>query len=226
MLTLVGGAGLTGFITSASLLTAGMSAPWLRYPLAAAAGYVAFLGGLRAWLALRQRRFDGDADLSVLDLLGPDADASSPVGAGGFGGGGGFSGGGGSAVLDAAEAGAAGAEAKSSILAGGLEAAADADEGAVVIVPLVLGAAAVVGVLASFAVLYNAPVLFAEVLLDSAIAAVAYRRLRRHSSAHWTAGVLRRTWKPMLAIGTVLVALGVAIPWLVPGADSIGDLFR
>lgn len=225
MLTLVGGAGLTGFITSASLLTAGMSAPWLRYPLAAAAGYVAFLGGLRAWLALRQRRFDGDADLSVLDLLGADADASSPVGAGGFGGGGGFSGGGGSAAVDAADA-AAGAEAKSSMLAGGLEAAADADEGAVVIVPLVLGAAAVVGVLASFAVLYNAPVLFAEVLLDSAIAAVAYGRLRRHSSAHWTAGVLRRTWKPMLAIGAVLVALGVAIPWLVPGADSIGDLFR
>jgi len=220
MLTFVAVAGTAGFVASAAMLAYGMTTPAARYPIAVVAGYLAFLGMIRLWLAFRRREVSGDLDLSALDLVPIDSPAPFS-----FGGGGGFSGGGSSAAFPA-DAGAAAVEAKSSLLEGGLSAAAEADEGAIVLIPIVVGAAILVSLLASGAVLYNAPVLLADVLLDSAIATVAYRRLRQHQTMHWTGGVVRRTWKPMLAITLALLALGVAIPMLKPGADSIGDLFR
>jgi len=220
MLAFVAIAGTAGFVASAAMLAYGMTAPAARYPLAVAAGYVAFLAMIRLWLAFRRRELSGDVDVSVLELI---PSTSPPPFS--FGGGGGFSGGGSSAAIPA-DAGAAVVEAKSSLLKGSLSVAAEADEGAIVAIPIVVGIAILVGLLASGAVLYNAPVLFAEVLLDSAIATVAYRRLRQHQTVHWSSGVVRWTWKPMLAITLALLALGVAIPMLKPGADSIGDLFR
>lgn len=220
MLAFVAIAGTAGFVTSAAMLASGLSAPATRYPLAVAAGYLAFLAMLRLWLVFRRHEFSGDVDVSFLDLV-----PSNPPAPFSFDGGGGFGGGGSSAALPA-DAGAAAVEAKTSLLKGGLSVAAEAEEGAIVVIPILVGAAILVGLLASGAVLYNAPVLLAEVLLDSAIATVAYRRLRQHQTAHWSSGVVRRTWKPMLAITLALLALGVAIPLLRPGADSIGDLFR
>ena len=41
---IVAGAGIAGFLGSAALLRGGVEAMWLRYPLAVAAGYLAFLG--------------------------------------------------------------------------------------------------------------------------------------------------------------------------------------
>jgi len=38
--------------------------------------------------------------------------------------------------------------------------------------------------------------------------------------------VFKRTWKPLVSMLIVLLMLGIAIPLLVPGGDSIGDLFR
>jgi hypothetical protein len=187
MLAFVAICGTAGFVTSSGLLAYGIAAPAARYPFAVIVGYVAFLGMIRLWLTGRRPELHGNVDLSALDLE-PSA-APLPFS---FGGGGGFSGGGTSAVVPA-DAGAAVVEAKSSLLEGGLSVATEADEGATIAIPIVVGIAIVVGLLASGAVLYNAPVLFAEVLLDSVIATVAYRGLRRHHTAHWSSGVVRWT---------------------------------
>jgi hypothetical protein len=72
-------------------------------------------------------------------------------------------------------------------------------------------------------VVVGAPGLLAELLLDGVIAGAAYRRLRQVPLQHWLHGVVRRTWKPVLALTLSLVAAGLAAQWLAPSADSIGD---
>ena len=228
MLALVGIASCVGFLITAGMLALGVASPWLRYPMAAVGGYAAFLVFVWMWLAWRRGDRHWDPHLDGAEHLGsvPDAIESAPA----FGGGGGFSGGGSSASFGAPDHATAvvghAAEVKSSVLEHALGAAGDADEGAVVLVPLVIVAAVLIGLGATVSVLYNAPALLAEVMLDGAIAAAVYRRVRMRSAEHWSYGVLRRTWKPMLAITVTLFGLGIAIPLLVPGADSIGDLFR
>lgn len=228
MLGLVSVASSVGFLLTAGMLHVGITAPGVRYPLAAFGGYVAFFILIRMWLAWRRGEDGWD--------IQPDGTAPYDLSSGGvdptptFGGGGGFGGGGSSASFGApgdtsALVGHA-AEVKASVAETALGAVGEADEGIVVLVPLVIAGALIVGLGASVSVLYEAPALFAEVLLDGAIATAVYGRLRLRSTEHWSSGVMRRTWKPMLAITVALLGLGIAIPFLVPGADSIGDLLR
>lgn len=217
-------AGASGFLASAGLLALGFQNPAPRYAFAGLVGYGAFLLSLRLWLGTRR---EGDASLPEVDL--------NPIGEIGtrkadtFGGGGGFSGGGSggrihamSGVVDVASA----SDAKESVLGDAAGLAADADEGIVVLAPILLIVAVLVGVAASLSVVWQAPVLLAEVLVDGALAALVYQRVQARPAAHWTTSVWRRTWKPALAIVVTLAVFGALIPVLVPGADSIGDLFR
>jgi hypothetical protein len=210
MIGFVGIGCTVGFLTSAGMLAMGFAAPWVRYSFAAFGGYIAFLVSVRLWLAWR--RGDGSLDVNLDGLGDPSGSAGSGEGAHEFGGGDGFSGGGSSGSFGNPDH--------------ALHVVGEADEGVVFLAPLLVAVALLVGIGATFSVLWNAPALLAEVVLDGVIAGAIYRRLRLRSAEHWSAGVVRRTWKPMLAITVALVALGVAIPLLVPGADSIGDLFR
>jgi hypothetical protein len=107
-----------------------------------------------------------------------------------------------------------------------VEAVADGDEGLLWLAALVLAAALVVGVIGAMVVIFGAPALLGEALLDAGIAGLIYRRLYRYPTQHWLDGVLRRTWKPMLAIAVTLVLAAALAQWLMPAADSIGDFFR
>ncbi len=209
-------AGCAGFLTSAGLLALGVHSPAIRYVLALGLAYGLLLLLLRLWLS---RRDDDPQFDALLDLPGV---GSSNVDASPFGGGAGFSGGGSSASFGTADT------ATSSSGEGGsvLEAVGDADEGVVVVGAILLVVAVIIGLGATFSIVVNAPVLLAEVMLDGAIATATYRRMRLSSTQHWTHGVFRRTWKPLVSLLIVLLVLGVAIPLLVPGGDSIGDLFR
>lgn len=53
MLGVVLGAGTAGFLMSAGLLSLGVGSIALRYTLAACAGYLAFLFGIKIWLTRR-----------------------------------------------------------------------------------------------------------------------------------------------------------------------------
>ncbi len=105
---------------------------------------------------------------------------------------------------------------------GGLSWAADLDDDGLKLLPLFAVAAIAVGLFAAGSVVWAAPQLLAEILVDGAIAGGAYRKLRR---GNWAGGVVRRTWKPMLAIFVAFVLLGVAGHYFNPDADSIGDCF-
>jgi hypothetical protein len=231
MSAIVALAGVVAFLGSTALLWAGVTSLAARYALAAAVGYAAFLLLIRAWLAFQGRRWDLDLD-GVVDLAGTGARASAPdAPAPPAAGGGGAFGGGGTARSFEGSAPAPAAFGAPSLPASSPPARAvesagwapELDEGW----PIVL---AVGALLAGFAalgfVVYASPILFAEVLLDAAVAGAVYRRARRRSRSHWLRGVVRRTRLPALALCAFVAAAGFAVQQALPKARSLGDAIR
>ena len=204
ILLILAASGGVAFMASMGLLRAGLTHMGVRYPIAALAGYVAFLALIRIWIAWQRRSlelpFDG------LDV-GP-----ARGGSGGFGGGR-SGGGGGGGRWDGSSHG----------VESGIDAGFSVDEAW----PLVLAAVfALGGVLALGYVVYAAPVLLAEVALDAALVTTLYRKLRREDTRSWVASAFRRTWLAALTVVAMLTCAGIAIQWFLPEAESIGDVFR
>jgi hypothetical protein len=95
--------------------------------------------------------------------------------------------------------------------------------------PLVLLLLLLAALLGAFALLggivWGAPVLFAEMLFDSVLAAGLYRHLRQDGVPHWTRSALRRTAGPFIAVAGLSAALGAGVAWLRPGATTLGQAF-
>ncbi|UZW63140.1 hypothetical protein [Lysobacter enzymogenes] len=209
--------GAVGFLASFALLQAGLHSMALRYPLAACAAYAAFLLLLWTWARTRGRAFD---QFDAPDFGG--GSGGGPSGAGCNGGGGHSGGGGASSSFDAPaslplprSAGAGGdSDSGFSLLDG-----ADDFGWVLIAIAIALGA-----VLAAGWVVWIAPGLMAELLLDVALAGGLYRRLRRIESQHWLSTALRRTALPFLLLALLAAAAGFAGSRYAPGADSIGDV--
>jgi len=218
--------GAAGLLFSFLLLRAGVEGMALRYPLALAGAYAVFLFLL--WLWLRTQASDYGDVPDPTGLLpdpgggGGSCEASLPMQAGG---GGDFGGGGASASFDGPGSGWAGGEASppssSSSSIGDAVGSFDAAELAI---PLIAVALAVGLALASLYVVYVAPVLFAELLLDGALSYTLYRRLRAgDDSPHWFTTALRRTALPFALTAVFLAAVGWALSAYAPGARSLGE---
>lgn len=217
IVALTGGFGL---LSSFVLLRLGMDAMALRYPLALACAYLFFLFLLWLWL-----RTNAEDYLDLADIPLPQPGSSTlPQGPIGFarGGGGDFGGGGASAAFDG---GASSVDALASTPTGALgdaaSAAADSDELAI---PLLVVALAIGLAVASLYVVYIAPVLFAEVLVDGALSYALFRHLRGQDPAHWLSSSVRRTALPFVATAVFLALVGAAMAAYAPGAKSIGQV--
>jgi hypothetical protein len=81
-------------------------------------------------------------------------------------------------------------------------------------------------VVAAGFLVYAAPILFAEVILDAAIVGGLMRRLRGVEPQSWAVGAIRRTWLVAVGLAVVLAVLGWAMATVVPGARSLGDVLR
>jgi hypothetical protein len=230
MSSIVAIAALFAFLCSAALLGVGLATMAVRYALAAVLGYGAFLLLIRAWIAYQQRRWDVDLDLPLdaIDLPrggGPGGSPDEPFtpGGGSFGGGGAGRSFDEVGPLEAAPIEVAYGAPSSS--GGAADWAPDLDPGdawpLVVALVLLLGGVAAMGF-----VVYASPVLFAEVLLDAAVAGAIYRRARRRSRAHWLRGVFRRTWLPALGLCAFAAGAGFLVQAAIPDARSLGDLVR
>ena len=199
--------GLFGLLLSFLFLHLGLTHMGLRYLACIALAYLLFLGLLRLWASGHLSEFD----LSGLDVPGSGSGGSG--GLGGYGGdGGGFSGGGSSGSWEP-EGGSGISEGSDMTLN------LDLDEGWILAVPFLLVAGSV------FAVLYAisaAPVLLAEVALDVAIAAGAYRRIKKLEPRYWAAGAFRRTWVVALALALFIGGGGWALQAAAPDAHTIG----
>ena len=82
------------------------------------------------------------------------------------------------------------------------------------------------GVIACLYVVYMAPALLAEVLVDSALVSALYARLKKGNHPHWVHGAIRRTWIPALMAAIFFGVAGFALGRVAPEANSIGDVIR
>ncbi|WP_291020391.1 hypothetical protein [Hydrogenophaga sp.] len=215
--------GAAGLLASFLLLQAGLSAMWLRYPLALALAYLVFLALLWLWLRTRAEDWLADAPAGSGDGgAGASRGAASsgphePV----SGGGGDFGGAGASAGFDAPASAPPGP-----IASGGSSSGFDVGDADEFALPLVVIALAIGLALSSFYVVYTAPALLAELLLDGVLAATLYRRLRGLSTRHWIETAVRRTALPFALTAVFLLLCGAAMAWYAPDARSLGEVLR
>jgi hypothetical protein len=192
--------GAIGFLSSVVLLYSGVHPLWLRYPLAVAIAYAGFL--LLLWCWLRLKRSD------VLDGVDVPWDGSSP------------SGGHGCSAADSPGGSGPGS-------GGGTHADVTLDidfgDAAIALICIVaLGCA----VWMAYWTILSAPTLFAELILDSALATGLYHHLRHTPNRDWMHTALRRTaWRfALVAIASGLV--GIAMHVYAPEAGSIGQVMH
>ncbi|MGQ0711043.1 MAG: hypothetical protein ACT4NV_15000 [Rhodoferax sp.] len=211
MLLIVSLTGLAGLLCSALLLRLGMLSMAWRYPLAVLGAYGVFLCLLWLWL----RTYAPPQDDT------PATPQSSSSNAGDW--------------VDAAELGTDVASAVPRMRGLDIPVSArtttdsngwsppdlgDADELAVVLVAI----AAVVGMaLAAFYLVWSAPALLAEVLLDGALATTLYRRVRGLERQHWLSSALRHTRWALAGTVLLLALCGAALEHWAPGAHTLGQ---
>lgn len=207
--------GVAGFIVSFALLGGGVDSMPVRYASAGVAAYLAFLFLVWLWILWKTRAAGDDGSLDLLDVVDM-APRSFGDGAAGHLFEGGRSGGGG-ASASWGDAGRAGPDREGSSWFDW-----DVDSGWV----LVALAALLVGLVTVGYVMYLAPALFAEVLVDGVIVATVSRRVAGLERRDWTATVLRRTWLPALVMIGSLAVGGWALQTIAPDARSIGPALQ
>jgi hypothetical protein len=211
---------MAGFLTSFSLLHLGVSRMWLRYPIAILVAYGVFFVLLSLWLFL-QRHSLADTDLSVLDFTPPNTSSPEeilPFG-GGNAGGGGAGGSWGQSVSSTSTPSSGGGSSISADVGFDL----DFGEGCLL---LIAALAIIGGLVASLYVIYIAPALLAEILVDGALVAGLYRRVKHIEPGNWMQTAFRKTFVPALISAVFFTVAGVALQKAVPTALSIGDVWR
>lgn len=184
----------------------------VRYLLTLGVGYVGYLLVLR-WWASRLVEGRGHADFDAVDAvdLGLDVGNAAPdididIGGGSEGG---------SLIGDAA--------------GGVLEAVGGADEGAVIVIPVIvvffICAAIVVGA-GWLVMLYFSWDALLAVALEIAFSYVSARAVVRVAREGWLMAAVRLTWKPLLGALLSAVILGALLDHFMPQASSLPQAVR
>jgi hypothetical protein len=220
--------GSAGFLASFAMLQGGVSAMWLRYPLAILFSYAIFLLLLRLWLYLQSGgRLFPDSAADILDGVngtgGSGGSVGSPFSSSGCDAGGGGAGGSwseGNVAPISASHGRSGGGGGSSL--GGFSFGLDLDD----LVWLLLAAAAILGaLLAVLYIIYIAPALLAEVLVDGVFISALYRRVRKLEQRHWLRTAVKKTLAPAIIIAAFFSVAGFCLHKVAPEAHSIGGVW-
>lgn len=188
---------------SALQMRAGNDSLALRYAVTLGVGYLGYLGLLRWWAQrLVEGRTEIDPDIpDVLDLTSNH-----------------------SAHVEASDASAIG-----DLAGGALEAAASADEGAVIVVPVVaiflVGIALVTGA-GALALLYFGWDALLAVAVEIAFSYVSARAAVRVAREGWLTVAVKLTWKPLLGALLCAVLLGAVIDRFMPQVNSLPQAVR
>jgi len=174
----------------------------VRYLLTLGAGYLGYLAVLRWWA---QRLVEG--------RTGFDADADLP----------------GVEGVEEVEGGASDGGGLADIAGGALEVAGSADEGAVIVVPVVavfLICIAVVLGAGSLVLLYFSWDTLLAVAVEIAFSYVSARAAVRVAREGWLMAAVRLTWKPLLGAVACAVILGATIDHFMPQVHSLPGAVR
>ncbi|HWS98752.1 MAG TPA: hypothetical protein VN256_00675 [Pyrinomonadaceae bacterium] len=222
--------GLAGFLVSYALLHSGMTRMWLRYPLAILFAYCVFLLLLRFWLFLQRPPKVEIEDFEDVDTNSPFAgdnyfepragrsDLHSFVREGDAGAGGSW--GQQAPVSSSSSSAAAGGGSGSS---GGGWGSLDLDEGFFIVAAIAVIAGAL---LAVFYVVYVAPALLAEILVDGVLVAGLYRELKGVEQRHWLRSAVRKTLLPALIAAALFSLGGYFLQRAAPKARSVGEVWK
>lgn len=228
--------------TSHVQMLLGVESLALRYFVTLSVGYLGYLLVLRAWAA-RLVRSDRDTggDGSSLDV--PDVSWPSGSSGGGSGqvplprtGGGDFGGGGasgdfGGAWTQGLSSGGSGSDSSAlgDLASGAADAIGSADEGAVVVVPVVaiflIGAAIIFGA-GSLAMLFFGWDVLLTVAVEIAFSVATARAAVGVEREGWLTAAVRLTWKPLLGALVCAVVLGATIDHFMPGVQSLPQAVR
>lgn len=195
MMLIVGLTGGAGFLASFLMLLYGITSMAVRYPIAIAIAYLAFLFLLWLWLRTSAEDYVDVPDFS--DIPSPFGDGPGVCS---------------DLPTNMADGGSTVSEA--------IDAAAGADEFAVPLIALfVIGAL----LLSSVWVVYSAPTLFAELLVDGVLSASLYRKLRGLETQHWLTTAVSRTIWPFVITAVIVGLGGLALQYYFPTAHSLGE---
>lgn len=214
---------VAGLLAAHLLRLGGLDTMLLRYPLAVLLAYLVFLLLMWAWL-----RWRGDSVVDALpDAVGGGGSSSAPGGGPNWAGGGGHSGGGGaSASWTSASGSSASSSARTTSSDGSLLDLADGEAGLPVLaIGAVLAIAAGTLVAASW-VIWSAPVLMAELLVDAAIAGGLYRRMQGMRAQGWWRLCLAHTFWPLIGVLVFSAGLGWVAQEIAPHADTLADVLQ
>jgi hypothetical protein len=229
--------------TSHLQLLLGVDTLALRYLVTLTVGYLGYLLLLRAWASRLVRRRDaggdgGSGDLP--DLSWPSGNSSGGggqvplprTGGGDFGGGGAsgdFGGGWTSGLSHAGSGSSSDSSALGDLASGAADAIGSADEGAVVVVPVVtiflIGAALIFGA-GSLAMLFFGWDVLLTVAVELAFSVATARAAVGVEREGWLSAAVRLTWKPLLGALICAVVLGATIDHFMPGVQSLPQAVR
>ena len=194
MLFLVSLTGGAGFLASFLMLHVGITSMIWRYPASVGVAYLVFLFLLWLWL-----RSSAEDYTDVPDFSGVSGPRGGNVECHGE-------------VAPVDDGGAL------SEVVGG---AAQAEELAI---PLLVIIAVIALAFSSLWIVYSAPALFAELLVDGVLSATLYRRLRGIETRHWLETAVRRTVIPFAVTAAVVSLCGMAMHHYYPSAHSLGEI--
>lgn len=217
MALLVSITGASGFLASYILLNNGLLTMWIRYLAAFGIAYLVFLGLLWIWLRTSARDYEG-----IESLIPTHGHTGSSTSNSVFSGNGGsFDGGGASGNFDDALMPSTSLEVNDdTIFKEAASIATEADEFAIPVIALLF----LLGLLlSSFWVVYAAPILFAELLVDGVLAASLYKRLRGLQARHWLETAVRRTAAPFCITAIVLACAGLGMQHYAPDAHTMAQ---
>jgi len=186
----------------------------VRYFLTLGAGYLGYLLVLRWWA----KRLVEDRGLD-LDVDAPDFEFGGGRGGGSHG----------HTSLGEAPGDGGGGSGLSDIASGALDVAGGADEGAVVVVPVIaifLICAAVLFGAGSLVLLYFSWDALLAVAIEIAFSYVSARAAVRVAREGWLMAAVRLTWKPLLGAVICAVALGALLDHFMPQVNSLPEAVR
>jgi hypothetical protein len=186
----------------------------VRYFLTLGVGYLGYLLVLRWWARrlVEGRRTDFDVDA-------PDVDIGSGRGGGSQS----------HASVGDAHSGGGDGSALSDVASGALEVAGSADEGAIIVVPVVaifLICVAIVLGAGSLVLLYFSWDALLAVAIEVAFSYVSARAAVRVAREGWLMAAVRLTWKPLLGAVASAVILGALLDYFMPQVNSLPQAVR
>ncbi len=227
---------LLAFLFNFLLLLLGAESMAVRYALDVVFGYAAFLLLLRIWAWLQSD--DPIGSISLPDLFIPDIDIAGSVGGAAdkfdFGGGGDFAGAGAGGSWSDSDVPAPSPVAFASVSGGGSGGSGigssglgsfdlDLDDGWVIVILLVI-LAIILGAIVY--VIYIAPVLMAELLIDAAVVTSIYQPVKNIERRFWLRTALWKTAIPAVVILILFFAAGFLMQSAEPEARTIGEFLN